>query len=270
MSAATDSSPRPLPGSAVVVAVKDLERAKSRVVLPASLRRLLVTTMLLDTVAAWAEVASEVLVVSGSPLLGAQLRRAGLPAQLIPDPGAGLNHAFTIAAESLTAPRIAACVADLPCLTAAAARDVLTAGSPGERWMVPDEAGQGTTILAADGVPLEPGFEHGSAERHRRGGAREIEAAVAARCDVDDIERLDRAAEIGLGRWTASLFADGRLVDDVRVLTVAASTETGWDAIDQDGRQLVLPRAAAPAPRLAPGQRLHCTVHQGRVHLAWW
>ena len=265
-----------LPATGVVLAIKEIERAKSRMAeLTPALRRRLVTLMLLDTVAAWEPVVDRVVVVSGSPLLGAALRRAGLEVTLLPDPGTDINAALTVGVEWLMSnephiQRMAACVADLPTMTPKTVTDVLAAGSPGSRWMASDQSGEGTTILVADGCPLDPLFEYGSASRHLENGVRLIDAPAAARCDVDDLTDLNEAHRLGLGQHTCSLFDGAELVTDARPITVAEATDEGWSVIDDAGRRLRLPADAAPAPRLASGQRLHATIIGDRVHSAWW
>lgn len=265
-----------LPATGVVLAIKEIERAKSRMTeLAPALRRRLVTLMLLDTVAAWEPVVDHVVVVSGSPLLGAALRRAGLNVTLLPDPGTDINAALTVGVEWLMTDephirRMAACVADLPAMTPAAAIDVLSAGTPGSRWMASDQSGEGTTILVADGCLLDPLFEHGSAARHLENGVQQIDAPDPARCDVDDLTDLAEAQRLGLGQHTRSLFNGADLVIDARPITVAEAIDEGWSVIDDAGRRLMLPADVAPAPRLAAGQRLHATVTGARVHSAWW
>ena len=61
-------------------------------------------------------------------------------------------------------------MADLPGVTVAALAPLLATTGPG-RWFVPDLDGTGTTMLLARDVPLEPGFEGLSAERHQSSGA---------------------------------------------------------------------------------------------------
>lgn len=255
----------------MVIALKDIERAKSRMTeLTPALRQHLALCMLLDTVTAWRGVTDHVVVVSGSPLVGAQMRRAGLDVALLPDPGIHVNSAFTAGAEFLGCRRVAASVADLPALTPRAAAAVLDAGGRGERWMAVDERGEGTTVLVADGVRLDPAFEHGSAERHAQAGVRRIAAPPGARCDVDHLDQLAAVARLGLGPHTARLMVHGELLRDERPITVSDALPTGWRVIDDAGRCLELPHEHAPAPRLAAGQRLHGLVHEGRVRDAWW
>lgn len=260
---------------AVVIALKDIVRAKTRMdELTPALRQRLTITMLMDTVQAWLGVTDTVIVVSGSPLVGTQLRAAGLTVTLLPDPGLDLNTAFTAGADHAAehgAGRIIASVADLPALTADTAADIVAAAEDRPRWMVPDHAGEGTTMLGVSNAPLDPAFEHGSAERHRASGAEVIDAPASARCDVDDLRLLADAHELGLGPHTTRLMYDGELLLDERAFTVTNAAE-GDDltVVDDAGRLLRLPRTCRPGPRLAAGQRLHGVVQDGVVHSAWW
>ena len=66
-----------VPAAAAVVALKPSEYAKSRLDLPAPLRRRLAETMALDTLRALAAAVSRVVVVSGQPALASRLTPGG-------------------------------------------------------------------------------------------------------------------------------------------------------------------------------------------------
>ncbi len=189
----------------VVVAVKDLDRAKSRMrTLRAPVRARLVLAMLTDVLA---EVhatprVNRIVVVSSDDDVARVARRGG--AQVVPDPGRGLNAAFATGARALSAEAVAAVMADLPLLTAADLSAVLAEAAGHPRGFVPDRSGTGTTIVTASGVPLDPAFGPGSALAHARTAFR-LAAAPGLRHDIDTFDDLAAAAREGLGAATARI-----------------------------------------------------------------
>jgi 2-phospho-L-lactate guanylyltransferase len=203
------------PGTwSVVIPVKVLARAKSRLTGLAGARRPeLALALAADTVAAAVrcrEVAA-VIVVSDDQAAAAEL--AGLGALVIPDePGDGLNpalvHGAAVAAALRPAAATGALAADLPALRPAELGRALRAAASWPEAFVPDAAGSGTTLYtAAPGSRFQPRFGPGSRQRHRLAGARELDLAGIAglRRDVDTPADLNSAAGLGLGPRTAAI-----------------------------------------------------------------
>jgi len=192
----------------LIVPVKPLTRAKSRLRGASTDHQALVLAMLLDTLAA-AEATpavNRITVVSSDPVVTAEL--TGRAVELAEDPGelnAALRHGARPVARHGT---VAALQADLPALRPADLATAL-AEAGGGRAFCADLAGTGTTLLvAARGEDLAPRFGVGSAAAHRAGGAVAITAAVPTlRCDVDTPSDLDTAVALGVGRHTAAVLA---------------------------------------------------------------
>ncbi len=200
----------------LVVPVKVLAQAKSRLTgLAGQLRPELALAMLADTVAAATAASSvvAVLVVTDDD----QIREAaaGLGAIVLPDrPGAGLNAALEHGAAYSVAnwPELgrAALAGDLPALRPADLTAAL--GAVGRRTaFVPDTEGTGTTLYAAPpGADFRPEFGAASRDRHLAAGAAEIDLGAVARGlrrDVDTVDDLRQAAIIGLGPRTLAVLA---------------------------------------------------------------
>ncbi|WP_202236426.1 2-phospho-L-lactate guanylyltransferase [Actinacidiphila reveromycinica] len=199
-------------GWSLVVPLKPLEVAKSRLAAAGTVRPALALAFVLDTVGAalaCAEV-EDVTVVTDDPAAGAEL--AGLGAFVVADsPAAGLNAALrhgeaTVRARRPHAP-VAALNGDLPALRPAELAEVLRAAAGAcERAFLADAAGTGTTLLCTvPCLPLAPGFGGASRARHLASGAAEITlpAAPSVRQDVDTLEDLAAALALGVGPFTA-------------------------------------------------------------------
>ncbi len=235
----------PLLSWSLVIPVKVLAVAKSRLAgLSSAARSELALAMAADTIAAAAAAAAvgAVLVVTDDPAV-ADIA-AGLGALVLPDrPAAGLNEALQYgAAHAATIwPKRgrAGLAGDLP----AARPDELTAALAAAARLgaafVPDADGTGTVLYAtAPGVEFRPQFGPGSRNRHRATGAVEIGASeieasgidasgitaretrpgdieattraaalAGLRRDVDTVDDLRRAAELGVGKRTRALLA---------------------------------------------------------------
>ncbi|HKD87086.1 MAG TPA: 2-phospho-L-lactate guanylyltransferase [Streptosporangiaceae bacterium] len=234
---ARPSAVPPLLSWSLVVPVKVLALAKSRLAgLTGTMRSELALAMAGDTIAAAVEAAcvGAVLVVTDDPAV-ADIA-AGLGALVLPDrPAAGLNDALIYGASHAEArwPERgrAGLAGDLP----AARPDELTAALAAAARLgaafVPDADGTGTVLYAAaPGVEFRPQFGPGSRDRHLATGAAEIgpaeidatagidataeQASLAGlRRDVDTVDDLRRAAELGLGQRTRALLsADARIL----------------------------------------------------------
>ena len=195
---------------ALLVPVKSLDSAKTRLRLDDATTRRLMVAFTRDAVTA----------ARRSPLVGAVHLVTGeralaerLGVSLLPDEGAGdLNRALAAAAARVTArdpaTGLAVMCADLPCLV----EDDLTAAlaaAPSPRWCVTDTEGTGTTLLVARaGEDLAPAFGPASASHHVRSGATAVpDALVTLRHDVDTPADLERAVGLGLGEHTARALA---------------------------------------------------------------
>jgi len=198
----------------VVVPVKVLARAKSRLAgLADADRRTLVLAMAADTVAAAVAcpAVGQVVVVSDDPDVRAVA--AAIGAHITGDrPRSGLNSALIAGAEYAqarwSALGRAGLTADLPALSPGELAAALTSAAAAPQSFVADAAGVGTTLYAArPGARFRPRFGPGSADLHRRAGATELDLLLAPglRQDVDTIEDLRAAAELGLGRRSAAV-----------------------------------------------------------------
>ncbi len=195
---------------ALLVPVKALERAKSRLVVSSRGHRVpLMRAFALDaiTAATRSALVHTVYVVTDEPGLDVE------GATVLPDEGSGdLNRALVHAALRVRlldpSVAVAAMCADLPSLRTEHLDDALRAGlSP--RWFVADVSGTGTSLLAAGpGVDLQPHFGPGSAAHHEASGAVPVRAEVGTlRMDVDTLEDLERARVLGVGVHTAAALA---------------------------------------------------------------
>ena len=231
----------PLLSWSLVIPVKVLAQAKSRLAgLTATLRSELALAMATDTIAAATAAAAvgAVLVVTDDPAVTEIA--AGLGAVVLPDqPAAGLNDALAYGAAHAQArwPEWgrAGLAGDLPAARPDELTAALAAAARFSTAFVPDAEGTGTVLYAvAPGAEFRPQFGLGSRNRHLATGAVEIgrgdiargtvglaEIDVAAgtaalaglRRDVDTVDDLRRAAELGLGKRTGALLAaDARIL----------------------------------------------------------
>ena len=226
----------------LVIPVKVLARAKSRLTgLAGTARSELALAMAADTIAAATAAAAvaTVLVVTDDPAVTEIATRLG--ALVLADvPAAGLNDALAYgAAQAQTRwPERgrAGLAGDLPAARSEELTAALAAAARLGAAFVPDADGTGTVLYAAaPGVEFRPRFGPGSRDRHLATGAAEIgpaevvaaagidapeeQAALAGlRRDVDTVDDLRRAAELGLGQRTRAV-----LSADARILSSSAS-----------------------------------------------
>lgn len=199
---------------ALLMPVKFLSAAKSRLELDVAASRSLMAAFTLDAVAAArrSPLVAEVHLVSEEQ----ELADAAGVALLHDEGGGDLNRALAVAATRVQRQHpglgIAAMCADLPCLVEADLTTALGAGDSA-RWCVTDAAGTGTTLLVArPGIELAPLFGPGSAQRHVASGATPVAADVPTlRRDVDTPADLARAAALGVGLHTAAAMASLRV-----------------------------------------------------------
>jgi 2-phospho-L-lactate guanylyltransferase len=198
-------------GVDLVVPMKQLDRAKSRLrgAVPDHVE--LVLALLLDTVtaAAAAPGVRRILVVCEDKRVPDAL--AGTGVECVDERGlSGLNPALEFGASVLRAgdPRsvVGALQADLPALRPEELGAAL-AEAAGRRAFCADRPGTGTTLLlSAPGMPLDPRFGPGSAAAHAASGAMPIRAeAPSLRCDVDTDADLAVAGELGLGPRSSTM-----------------------------------------------------------------
>ena len=199
----------------VVLPVKVLARAKSRLALLAGTRRAdLALALASDTVSAVVACpdVTRVLVVTSDAKAGSRL--AALGAIVVPDePDGGLNaalrHVAAVASDRWPDSGVAALAADLPALRPGElSRALRAAVAAGGAAFVPDAAGIGTTMYAvAPGVAFRPMFGGASRARHASAGAVELplDGVPGLRRDVDTPEDLRAAVALGAGFRTAAV-----------------------------------------------------------------
>jgi 2-phospho-L-lactate/phosphoenolpyruvate guanylyltransferase len=210
----------------VVVPVKRLDRAKSRMRLPAAERAALVLAMLDDTLQAArsADGVASLLVITSDPAATRIAADHGIGT--VADPGRGLNAAVRRglhvaarlhgAAERLTG--FAALTGDLPALRPDHLAAALAAARSYAFALVADRVGTGTTLLTtARGHRAEPHFGRGSRAAHVRAGAHELTDSgwETLRCDVDVLDDLEAAATLRVGPRTASVLMSLRRSGDL-------------------------------------------------------
>jgi len=207
---------------AIVVPVKRLASAKTRLQVDPDVRIELALAMAIDTVrAAMACPLTDVVIaVSDDPAATPLLRALG--AVVAPDlPDAGLNPALRHGASVPEVPDdvgVAAIAADLPALRPDELADLLAASAEVGVAVVADAAGEGTTLLAATTADrFRPEFGPGSRARHVAGGAVDLTdtAGRSLRCDVDTLADLMAAQALGLGSETSRVVRDRQLHDAV-------------------------------------------------------
>jgi len=197
---------------AIVVPIKRLAVAKTRLADAAEVRADLALAMALDTVAAArsAVAVERVVVVTDEPTAAQAVSRMG--ALVVADtPDAGLNPALVHGARSAAGAgsdlAVAALSSDLPALRAADLDGVLAAATDHPCSLVSDADGTGTTLLTAlDPMAFRPRFGSQSRQAHLDDGAYDVTANAAAslRRDVDTVDDLRAAVELGLGPATAA------------------------------------------------------------------
>lgn len=192
----------------LVVPVKTLDRAKSRLRGVTADRPALALAFALDTIRAALPVVRSVVAITDDPVVVAELAVLGV--ETTPGPE-GLNPALRHGAALLRSrdPRsvVGALQADLPALRPADLRAAIEAARG--RAFCPDRQGTGTTLLlSAPGGDLAPEFGVGSAVAHEATGAQPLVGPwPTLRCDVDTAVDLDVAASFGLGERTTAALA---------------------------------------------------------------
>jgi 2-phospho-L-lactate/phosphoenolpyruvate guanylyltransferase len=199
----------------VLVPVKRLELAKTRLSLDPELRRELALAMATDTVAAClrAEGVVGVVVVTDDDIAGPAMRSLG--AEVVADePDAGLNPALVHGARLLADrhPDAGAVMlsSDLPALSPEALAQLLGRAASYDAGCVADSAGSGTTVLTIRTTSgVSPSFGVGSWQRHVDSGATDLTpyADERLRRDVDTTADLAAAMRLGCGAATVTVVA---------------------------------------------------------------
>jgi 2-phospho-L-lactate guanylyltransferase len=209
----SDENPARAPMWSIVVPVKLLRLAKTRLAVPAPLREQLVLAMALDTATAAlaCERVAQVVVVSDDRTASAQLRDAG--ALVVGDePDAGLNpalrHGVSVAVGAEPATGVATLSADVPALRPRELAVALDAAAAHPLAMVADCGLRGTTLLTArPGARLVPAYGGDSRDRHVALGhvVLDVSGIDSVRQDVDTLDDLWAAARLGTGPRTTAL-----------------------------------------------------------------
>ncbi|MFZ2511829.1 MAG: 2-phospho-L-lactate guanylyltransferase [Gordonia sp. (in: high G+C Gram-positive bacteria)] len=199
-----------VPGLTVVMAVKQLDRAKSRLA-HAGDRRALVLAMFEDTLDAVAAAdVPRIVVVSPDPLI---LDRAGTRGAVarreLDRPGAGLNAALRHGAAQAR-DDVLYLQADLPALRSESLVAAIKAAQAHPASFVADRHRTGTALVyVARGTRFTPAFGPDSADAHRLAGAVELDPAQTRwpdlRCDVDTAVDLAACLRLGVGRRTSAV-----------------------------------------------------------------
>ncbi len=125
---------------------------------------------------------------------------------LTPDP---LNQAVMSgvhwAQRMRAASPLAVVPADLACMTTEDFDNALDLLGQRDRSYVPDTSGNGTTILASR-IPAQivPSYGPDSAHQHSTNGAWVSTAHARVRHDIDTLDDLDLAEQLGVGKHTAA------------------------------------------------------------------
>jgi 2-phospho-L-lactate/phosphoenolpyruvate guanylyltransferase len=197
-------------GWQVLIPVKPLAVAKTRIDLDPQTRADLALAMCRDVVAATTNAPNvdRVQVISTDPRVAAAVRPLGADLWQAPPGVRGLNAELSAALTVVPDERgVAMLMADLPCLTSGLIAEILDTAPLNRASFVPDLAEQGTTMLVQPpGIHVTPRFGDQSANVHSA-----IATAMTgdgswlgAHRDVDTLHDLEFAARLGAGRFTMS------------------------------------------------------------------
>lgn len=191
----------------VIVPVKRLEAAKSRLGPAGESRQHLARAFALDTLAACRDTPGigDVIVVSSERLVG-----TGLTAdRWVRDPGGGINAALAAGSQAAgNGTALLALLSDLPSVRSTDIALLLHLSTQHPRAFLSDMGGTGTTALVARrGSALDPRFGPRSRAAHRLSGAVELQHPdlIRARRDVDTPIDLSDAIRLGLGPESQSV-----------------------------------------------------------------
>jgi 2-phospho-L-lactate guanylyltransferase len=196
----------------LVVPVKRVENAKTRLGLDAASRASLAIAMAVDTVAAalGCSLVSAVVVVTDDGRAREALAPLGV--QIVADePDAGLNAALEHGVAIAGSGCVGALASDLPSLRSDDLAVVLEQARAHEQSVVADLSGTGTTLLCAQSPALfAPRFGIASFAAHVAAGAVDLTqlAPESVRRDVDTVDGLSGAVDLGVGDATKRALAD--------------------------------------------------------------
>jgi 2-phospho-L-lactate/phosphoenolpyruvate guanylyltransferase len=234
-------------GWRILIPVKRLTDAKTRIDLDPQMRADLALAMCCDVVAAAnnAPNVERVQVISADPRVAAAVRPLGANLREVPVGVRGLNEELAAALAGVPAYRgVAMLMADLPCLTSDLVAEILDAAPLTRASFVSDLADQGTTMLLhPPGIRVAPRFGHRSAIAHGDIATRLSgdQSWVGARRDVDTMNDLASVAQLRCNPVTRSF---------LRSLPTAM-----FDATLSGNHAEVTPRGGQTA-----GQRIGCAV----------
>lgn len=202
-----------MPGWTAVIPVKAWTRAKTRLEAPDDARVEFARAVALDTVdtVAASQMVDRILVVTDEPTLTDVLTSLDRIV-VLPEPRAAssdqLNHAIRVArdwasAHAPTSP-IVVVPADLPALSTAGLDEAVEQLALFDRSHIPDHRGEGTTLsAAAQPSLLNPRYGPASERAHADSGSVPILGVqLGARLDVDTLEDVRGAVDLGVGRRT--------------------------------------------------------------------
>lgn len=194
-------------GWCALVPQKALSRAKGRLELPSEGREALAVAMLRDTVAAvratdgvehvmvlWDDDADR---LSIPPVNGVSVAGLGL--------NGSVEQGALVARRRFAHLDVVVVPGDLPALDPLELEVCLARAGEHARAYLPDARGEGTTLLTTTrDLPLLPAYGAGSAAGHAATGSAPLRVAgvESARCDVDDLESLALALDLGCGHHT--------------------------------------------------------------------
>lgn len=188
----------------VIVPMKDIRRAKSRLGIRRDRRRELAIAMARDTLCAVANAScvERVILVCQNVADIESFSMTGVV--VVVREALGINEAIVAGAEALSAECLGANIAvlpgDLPYLQPTELDVALVKAAALESACVADRSGTGTTLLTARaGHGLNPAYGAGSLQAHQDGGAVELSMPVwsGLRCDVDEPGDLVVNASLG-------------------------------------------------------------------------
>lgn len=198
-----------------MIPVKAPSGAKTRLApaVPPAEREELARAFALDTIAAAvaARSVARVVVVGDDATLAGAAEFLAEPAAEPDEPRGltraiayGIAHARAGDTEHALRP-IAVLLGDLPALEPDELDEALEAASRHPLAFVRDADGTGTTLITASvGTALRPHFGADSAARHSAAGFVELAASAGLVRDVDTIDALDQALELGVGPATTA------------------------------------------------------------------
>lgn len=178
-----------------------------------STRRDLAEAFALDTAAACLATpyVGAVLVVTDDAAFSRDLRALGcaaIPDGVSDDLNGTLRLAAAEAARRWPQWRPAALCGDLPALRSTDLAEALSAAPAERQAFVADASGDGTTLVTAPAGLFRPEFGFRSAHLHADAGAESLPGELRTlRHDVDTLDDLRIAADLGLGSRTAAVWA---------------------------------------------------------------